>query len=87
MLNFDGTILRVDGWVPVEIEISEPLEGEEGDFYCSIYAPPILSKRTRIFGVDAKQARELSIEFLDKLVGENELRDSNRRSVKLRSLI
>ncbi len=87
MLKFKGTISLADGWARIEIDISDPQENAEGDFCCLVYAPPILKKRTKIFGVDENQARQLSIKFIDDLVDQRTLCDLKGQLVKVSDLL
>ena len=86
-MKFEGTILRPEGSAPFVVEIGEAVETEEGTFYCSVYAPAILRKRTKIFGVDAEQARKLSAKYIDDLIGEDLIKDRNDRPVWISELI
>lgn len=87
MLKFEGTIVRPEGSALFVVEISDAIETVEGTFYCSVHAPAILEKKTKIFGVDAKQARKLSANFVDDLVGEDLIKDRDGRPIRLSELV
>lgn len=68
----------------IEIRISEPrpVHGEI-EYRCLIQSPVLLLRDTEIAGIDADQARELSVEFVKSMVGDSELVDQDGNSVEL----
>ena len=68
----------------IEIRISEPwpVHGEI-EYRCLVQSPVLLRRDTEIAGVDADQARKLSVEFVKSMVGDSELVDQDGNSVEL----
>lgn len=61
---------------PFHLWISAPRESSHaGEYYCRIHAPVLFKRDKDIFGIDQKQAHELSIEFIKRLLADRRLID------------
>ncbi len=64
--------------------ISNPEKTPDADdYFCSIYAPVLFKRDKSIHGVDAKQAAELTIKFVNDLLSGRRLVDGNGKTVIL----
>lgn len=77
--------LRTDGRCrSIVIRISEPrpVHGEV-ECRCLVHSPDLLRHDTEIAGIDADQARDLSVEFVKSMMGDSELVDQDGNPVDL----
>lgn len=61
---------------PLVITTPEKTPGAD-DYFCSIHAPVLFKRDKSIHGVDAKQAEELAIKFVNDLLSGRRLIDEN----------
>lgn len=67
---------------PLVITHPEKTPGAD-DYFCSIHAPVLFKRDKSIHGVDAKQAAELAIKFVNDLLSGRQLIDENGKPVIL----
>jgi hypothetical protein len=70
---------------PFVLRISEPQKSDEGDYFCRIDFPAVavIGNSLKIFGIDAKQARALSIAFIRKTLSSKKLFHKNGYPMKI----
>jgi len=75
ILDFKAMVKGGDGSVvPFSLQIRAPRYDENRGYCCEIACPYLTDKNFLIFGVDEKQARELSYAFIgQRLADENVL--------------
>lgn len=72
------------GRIPFVLRISDPVESSDGgDWYCTIHAPALFERDSDIYGVNAKQAKELAVSFVRKMLGDKQLYDKEGKVIKL----
>lgn len=69
---------------PFVLTITNPekVQGED-DYICIIHAPVLFKRDKSIYGVDAQQAAELSIKFVNDLLSDRQLVDESGNLVPL----
>ena len=69
---------------PFYLHISRPSRDKShGDYFCQVRVPLLFEGDKRIYGIDARQAKLLSVSFVKSLLGDRELVDKNGRTVML----
>ena len=70
---------------PFILRISKPQKSPGGDYFCVIDLPAIaaVGDGLKIFGIDAKQAAELSLDFIRKVLSTKRLLHDNGRPMKI----
>lgn len=78
-------LLRAEGRDrSIKIRISEPFPVQrEVEYRCLVQAPELLRRDVEIAGIDADQARALSVEFVKSMAGDFELIDQDGNHVVL----
>ncbi|WP_369944441.1 hypothetical protein [Xanthomonas medicagonis] len=67
-IRIDAFIDRNGSVEPFFLEISEPVPSIDDDFYCVVHMPGILKRDGKIFGIDAVQARQLAVDFVNSML-------------------
>ena len=69
---------------PFHLHVSAPkkTDGEE-DYYCLVHAPMLFKNDKIIVGVSEKQARDLALQFVKKILGDKKLIDKNGQDVQI----
>ena len=82
-----GLIEDESGRRPFVLRISEPQESDAGDYFCRIDFPAVgvIGNNLKIFGIDAKQAKALSLQFIRKTISNRKLFHKNGRPMKILS--
>ena len=88
ILEFECRAESGDGAVsPFVLRVSAPEYDDARGYFCRVHCPYFRETPFLIFGVDEAQARQLSIEFIERLLaGETRLVDDDGRDVALPTL-
>ena len=69
---------------PFSLVITNPEKAPGADdYFCNIHAPVLFKRDKSIYGVDAKQAAELAIKFVNDLLSGRQLVDEDGKPVVL----
>lgn len=72
------------GRIPFLLRVEDPVASPGGeDWLCTIHAPVLFERDTDIYGIDAKQAKELAVEFVRKMLGDRQLYDQSGKIIKV----
>lgn len=58
-------------------------EKEADDYFCRVHAPELFRKDKNIYGTDEKQAMDLALVFVKKLLFDKNLIDKMGQTIKL----
>lgn len=80
-----GLLVDAEGRKPFVLRRSAPQKSKAGDYFCvvDLAAVPTVGKNVKIFGISAKQAKELSNEFVRKMLAGKRLIRKNGRPIEL----
>lgn len=69
---------------PFPLVITAPKKmPDTDDHFCIIHAPALFKRDKRIYGINAEQAAELAIKFVNDLLSGRQLVDENGKPVTL----
>jgi hypothetical protein len=72
---------------PFYLRISEPQSvADAEDFSCLVHAPLLFKSDKTIFGIDAQQAWDLAVQFVESLLDGRRITDSAGQPIKLEEL-
>jgi hypothetical protein len=81
--ELNAFIQENDETKPFSLKISAPTQSPDEDYFCSIHAPELFKKDKVIHGVDAKQAKELAINFVKSMLAGKQIVDKEGRPVSI----
>jgi hypothetical protein len=82
-IELQGSIESDGAMKPFTARVFEPTQEGAGDYSCLVHAPLLFKDDKKIFGADADQALELSVQFLKSMLAGRHLVDENGRPVNL----
>jgi hypothetical protein len=83
-MEIRGLIEDETGRTPFLLRISEPEEQPDGEYCCTVdFSPEAVDISLKISGIDAKQARELSLEYIRWQLSDERLFHSDGRPMKI----
>jgi hypothetical protein len=81
-MNFKGTILIDGEHEAIEFEIEDARPSTSAAFECKVSTTYPRTIRTKVFGVDAKNAQDSAVRFLSQLIGDRPLFSSDGTRVE-----
>ncbi len=87
VLEIDGFLQEGDVRKPFVAHVTAPKSsGRAQEYSCSVHAPILFGKDKKIFGIDARQAQELAVEFLKSMLDGKHLTDKSGKPIDLARL-